>query len=107
VFDFIRENIAEQIFNSMVASVLLDLKGSQNIDISIDPLALQTLRDLCLKDLSNGGRGIRNKIETHLVNPLSRALFDENIEAGSRLSIRSVETGKITKLRLATESATL
>jgi ATP-dependent Clp protease ATP-binding subunit ClpA len=107
VFDFIRENIAEQIFNSMVDSVLSDLKGSQNIDISIDPLALQTLRDLCLKDLSNGGRGIRNKIETHLVNPLSRALFDENIEAGSRLSIRSVETGKITKLRLATESATL
>jgi ATP-dependent Clp protease ATP-binding subunit ClpA len=107
VFDFIRENIAEQIFNSMVDSVLSDLKGAQNIDISIDPLALQTLRDLCLKDLSNGGRGIRNKIETHLVNPLSRALFDENIEAGSRLSIRSVETGKITKLRLATESATL
>ena len=107
VFDFIRENIAEQIFNSMVDSVLSDLKGSQNIDISIDPLALQTLRDLCLKDLSNGGRGIRNKIETHLVNPLSRALFDENIEADSRLSIRSVETGNITKLSLATESATL
>ncbi len=107
VFDFIRENIAEQIFNSMVDSVLLDLKGSQNIDISIDPLALQTLRELCLKDLSNGGRGIRNKIETHLVNPLSRALFDENIEAGSRLSICSVETGKITTLRLAAESATL
>lgn len=107
VFDFIRENIAEQIFNSMVDSVLSDLKGSQNIDISIDPLALPTLRELCLKDLSNGGRGIRNKIETHLVNPLSRALFDENIETGSRLSIRSVETGKITKLRLATESAKL
>ena len=107
VFDFIRENIAEQIFNSMVDSVLSDLKGSQSIDISIDPLALQTLRELCLKDLSNGGRGIRNKIETHLVNPLSRALFDENIETGSRLSIRSVETGKVTKLRLATESATL
>ncbi len=107
VFDFIRENIAEQIFKSMVDSVLSDLKGSQGIDISIDPTALQTLRELCLKDLSNGGRGIRNKIETHLVNPLSRALFDENIETGSRLSIRSVETGKVTKLSLTTESVTL
>jgi hypothetical protein len=25
--------------------------------------------------LSNGGRGIRNKVEAHLVNPLARALF--------------------------------
>lgn len=107
VFDFIRDNIAEQIFKSMVASVLSDLKECQNIDISIDSMALQTLRELCLKDLSNGGRGIRNKIETHLVNPLSRVLFDENIETGSRLSICSVETDKITKLRLASESETL
>jgi ATP-dependent Clp protease ATP-binding subunit ClpA len=107
VFDFIREDIAQQIFESMVDHVLSDLKGSQGIDISIEPLALQTLKELCLEDLSNGGRGIRNKIETHLVNPLSRSLFDENIETGSRLSICSVETGKVTKLQLCTESAFL
>jgi energy-coupling factor transporter ATP-binding protein EcfA2 len=107
VFDFIREDIAEQIFKSMVDHVLSDLKGSQGIDISIDPVALQTLRELCLEDLSNGGRGIRNKIETHLVNPLSRSLFDENIETGSQLSICSVESGKVTKFTLSTESAIL
>lgn len=100
VFDFIRENIAEQIFTSMVSNVLADLKGSQGIDIIASPFALQTLRDLCLKDLSNGGRGIRNKIETHLINPLSRALFDENIEPGRQLCINSVEIGTVTKLNL-------
>ena len=72
----------------MIDSVLADLKGSQGIDVLPTPTALQTLRELCLKDLSNGGRGIRNKIETHLVNPLSRALFDENIESGSQLCIQ-------------------
>lgn len=101
VFDFIRENTAEQIFKSIVDSILSDLKEFQGIDISIESLTLETLRDLCLKDLSNGGRGIRNKIEAHLVNPLSRALFDENIATGSQLSIRSIETGKVTKLELA------
>lgn len=100
VFDFIRDDIAEQIFKSMVTNVFADLKGSQGIDVITTPNALQTLRELCLKDLSNGGRGIRNKIETHLVNPLSRALFDGNIASGSQLCISSVESGTVTKLNL-------
>ncbi len=100
VFDFIRDNIAEQIFKSMVTNVLADLRGSLGIDVTTTPAALQTLRELCLQDLSNGGRGIRNKIETHLVNPLSRALFDGNIESGSQLCIRTVESGTVTKLNL-------
>ena len=66
----------------------------------IDTSALQTLRELCLKDLSHGGRGIRNKIETHLVNPLSRALFDEDIESGSYRCISSVDIGTVTILNL-------
>jgi len=109
VFDFIRDDIAEQIFKSMVNNVLFDLKESQGINVLMSSSALQTLRELCLKDLSNGGRGIRNKIETHLVNPLSRALFDENIEFGRQLCISSVEIGTVTKLNLTidipTESA--
>ncbi|MBS0637644.1 MAG: ATP-dependent Clp protease ATP-binding subunit [Verrucomicrobia bacterium] len=105
VFDFIRENIAEEIFKSMVSSVLSDLKVTQGLDISVDPLALQTLRELCLKDLSNGGRGIRNKIESHLINPLSRALFDDGIEPCSQLCICAVETGRLTTLRLSRETA--
>ncbi|MBA2656823.1 MAG: ATP-dependent Clp protease ATP-binding subunit [Tatlockia sp.] len=101
VFDFIRDDIAEQIFNSMVNIVLIDLEGSQGIKVAITSFALQTLRELCLNDLSNGGRGIRNKIETHLVNPLSRSLFDENIESGQQICITSFEIGPVTKLVLS------
>ena len=87
----------------MVNNVLADLKGSQGIDVIAAPSSLQTLRELCLKDLSNGGRGIRNKIETHLVNPLSRVLFDENIESGRQLCISTVEIGTVTKFNLTSE----
>lgn len=100
VFDFIRPEIAEQIFNHMVNNVLLDLEGSQAIKINITPSSLLTLKELCLQDLSNGGRGIRNKIETHLINPLSRALFDMNIEAGSQLCITKFEVATVTRLTL-------
>ena len=35
----------------------------------------EQLRELCTRDLSNGGRGIGNQLESLFVNPLSRALF--------------------------------
>jgi ATP-dependent Clp protease ATP-binding subunit ClpA len=100
VFDFIRDEVAEQIFVSMVNTVFSDLKALRDIEVSITSSAMQVLRKLCLSDLSNGGRGIRNKIEMHLVNPLSRAIFDEDIEYGSYLSITSVDQGAVTKLNL-------
>ena len=40
VFDFIRDDIAEQIFKSMVSNVLADLKGSQGIDVIRNPISL-------------------------------------------------------------------
>jgi ATP-dependent Clp protease ATP-binding subunit ClpA len=103
VFDFIRNEIAEQIFKSMVNNVLADLKESQGIEIVTTPLAWQKLQEICLKDLSHGGRGIRNKIETHLVNPLSRALFDEDINSGAYRCISAVETGAVTTLTLTSD----
>ena len=84
----------------MIKNVLNDLEEAQNIKVTIDSLAQDMLQILCLQDLSNGGRGIRNKIETHLVNPLSRALFDENITSGSQLRISNIETTPVTKLCL-------
>ena len=105
VFDFIRNDVAEQIFNSMVNNVFADLKGSRGIDVIVSPSALHTLRDLCLKDLSNGGRGIRNKIEMHLVNPLSRTIFDGNIKSGDKFCVSSVEFGTVTKLNLTNDIA--
>lgn len=104
VFDFIRDDIAEQIFRSMVSSVLSDLKDSQGIDVDITTSAMQTLRELCLKDLSNGGRGIRNKIESHLVNPLSRSLFDANIESDRSLCISEFEIDAVTKLSFTSDA---
>jgi hypothetical protein len=33
------------------------------------------LRELCTRDLSNGGRGIGNQLESLFVNPLARSMF--------------------------------
>jgi ATP-dependent Clp protease ATP-binding subunit ClpA len=97
VFDFIRPQVAQRIFAGMVESVLGDARGS-GYEVTIAPEAMEALRDLCTGDLSNGGRGIRNKIEAHLINPLARAIFDRATSGPVR--ILTVEVGTVTTLFL-------
>ena len=75
VFDFIRPDVAGEILELMIGGVLEGVR-EQGISITLAPRAHEALAQVCLEDLSNGGRGIRNKVELHLVNPLARALFD-------------------------------
>lgn len=94
VFDFIREDIADQIFQHMVTNTLADLK-SQELEVSLAPEAMSSLRTLCLADLSNGGRGIRNHVEAHLLNPLARALFDIDAAPGSSYLVSALQPGQL------------
>lgn len=95
VFDFIRKDIAAQIFEQMVAGIEGDLQA-QGLTVRIAKDALESLRAICLKDLSNGGRGIRNQVEAHLVNPLSRSLFDIGANTGARLRVDAIGAGQVT-----------
>jgi hypothetical protein len=100
VFDFIRDDVAEQIFDQMIDALLRDVKAL-GFEVTILDGARAALRSLCLADLSNGGRGIRNQVEAHLVNPLSRALFDAGAKPGDRYEIQSVLPGASTTLTLS------
>ena len=98
VFDFIREDIAREILEGMIAGTLGDL-ARQDVTITLAPEARRTLEQLCLADLSNGGRGIRNRVEAHLVNPLARLMFETNAGPGSRLTVSAIEAdNKVTRL---------
>ena len=84
----------------LLEAILADLRQVQGLAIRFDGPALEKLRDACLADLSNGGRGVRNKIEAHLLNPLARALFDLPADAGRSLDVVDIEIGQVTTLRL-------
>lgn len=100
VFDFIRPDVAEQIFEQMVSSILLGIE-KQGLVISISNNAKQILNNCCLTDLSNGGRGIRNQLETHLINPLSRAIFDNDLQVGTAYQITDIVLGGTTQISLS------
>jgi energy-coupling factor transporter ATP-binding protein EcfA2 len=103
VFDFIRPDVANDIFDQMVYNLLKDVK-SLGHDVTLAEAAREVLRGLCLADLSNGGRGIRNQVESHLINPLSRSLFDKGAEAGRKYRIDAIHPGASTTIELVSES---
>src|SRR4030088_2652059 len=100
VFDFIRGDVANEIFDQMVDTLLNDVK-SLGYDVTLSEQARATLRGLCLADLSNGGRGIRNQVEAHLINPLSRGLFDSDAQTGRRYEVQEIITGASTTVTFA------
>jgi ATP-dependent Clp protease ATP-binding subunit ClpA len=99
VFDFIRPAVAEEILANMVTGVMLDVEQS-GMHVELCSTARGRLANLCLSDLSNGGRGIRNQVEWHLVNPLSRALFDADAQPGTRWRVVDIACGAVTTLHL-------
>lgn len=105
VFDFIRPQIADAIFDSMVGN-LLESTRSIGFDISIADNAKTMLKEMCLRDLSNGGRGVRNMVEKHLANPLSRALFDTG-EVGGAFRVEELAAGAVTSITLKREQQPL
>jgi energy-coupling factor transporter ATP-binding protein EcfA2 len=90
VFDFIRPDIAELIFEGQVDDVLRGIAADQGIAVTITDDARAALRQACLSDLSNGGRGIRNKVESGLISPLARALFDRDAAPGDAFCISAL-----------------
>ncbi len=90
VFGFITPAIAAQIFAGMLGNVQARVRNEHRIDLSLDDGVRAMLEDLCTRDLSNGGRGIGNRLESLFVNPLSRALFRFPLEGRRALAVRSL-----------------
>lgn len=98
VFDFIREDVAMEIFDSMLHGLVRKAKESQDLIVEFTPESRTALKELCLADLSNGGRGIRNQLEVHFVNPLARLLFDEDVPQNATLKITGLTRAAATSL---------
>ena len=91
VFDFIRPEVAEQILQSQLERIVKNLEAEKKIRLEITDCAYGKLKEKMLGNLDNGGRGIGNIVESLLINPLSRYLFDEEIRSDVRLIIDDID----------------
>lgn len=87
VFDFIREKAVAEILNLKLNAIVDNLEHEKGISLDIKPPFREYLLNKAQGDLSNGGRGISNMVETCLVNPLAKVLVKENWEAGDSVII--------------------
>jgi ATP-dependent Clp protease ATP-binding subunit ClpA len=94
VFDYIRPDVAKLILESQVKKIIRNLASEKKITLEISDTAMATLLEESLQNLQNGARGIGNIVESMLINPLSRYLFDNNIEENTKLNIKSINAEK-------------
>lgn len=87
VFDFIRERAVEEILNLKLKSIVENLEHEKGVKMDICNRFKEYLLNRAKQDLSNGGRGISNMVETCLVNPLAQVLIKEHWRAGNSLII--------------------
>ena len=99
IFDFIRPQVAELILNSQIKKIISRVREEKKIKIEISDKAREHLLEAAKGNLENGGRGIGNVVESHLINPLSRALFDLNVAENGTLKVVDIrDNGSIYEL---------
>lgn len=91
VFDFIRPDVAKLILKAQVSKIVRNLDAEKNIKLTITEKAISVLVAKALDNLGNGGRGIGNIVESLLINPLSRYLFDEDIRGNVMITINDID----------------
>ncbi len=92
VFDFIRPPVDEQIVDHLLRQLLHSLAEQQGISLQLRKSVRQALIELARCNLEFGGRGIRNIVDSAMINPLATALFDQQVRAGDKVMIEALHT---------------
>jgi energy-coupling factor transporter ATP-binding protein EcfA2 len=101
VFDFISPAVGEQIFDGMLANVARRLQDELKLRLNLPADIRRDLLTRCTQDLSHGGRGIGNTLESAFINPLSRALFEQPLDGKQTVTVTGIaEAGKVVTLTL-------
>ena len=89
VYDFIRPSSTEDDPNDVVMGILKlqikhcidNVKNDNGITVTIKPSVYHTLYQMAKQSevLENGGRGIRNLVESTLYTPLTRFMYDRDL----------------------------
>lgn len=67
------------------------MSAEKKIAVEISEAAMKVLLQESLHNLDNGARGIGNIVESMLINPLSRYLFDSNVQENATLKILNID----------------
>lgn len=107
VFDFIRPSVAKIILEAQVNKLVKNLAAEKHIELSLSEKAMGILEEKALGNLANGGRGIGNIVESLLINPLARYMFDESVRENVRIRIEDIDAENMPYALTCTKEAIL
>lgn len=90
VFDFIRPPLDKEIVDLLLSKVVTAAKESKKLELFIEVPVREKIISLAKLNLHHGGRGIRNAIDSALINPLNRILFDKGIEKEAKVRLHKL-----------------
>ncbi|WP_432874611.1 AAA family ATPase [Kribbella sp. CA-245084] len=76
VFDYIDPETAVELADEFIGNVIERVAEQHGLALTLSDEVRRDVVELAVADLSKGGRGIGRAVESTLVNPLARALFD-------------------------------
>jgi len=88
VFDFIRPPVDKEILELLVSRLLEAVKSKWGASLVVEDMALGAMQGLARERLHHGGRGIRNLVDSALVTPLTRFLFEHLTKAGPEVQLQ-------------------
>ena len=91
VFDYIRPPAAAQILDALLEKIKTRMEEDKGIALTLSPELRDQLLTAALGNLENGGRGVGNIVESMLIDPLSRYLFDFRVQPGSAVRALGLE----------------
>ncbi|GGM76354.1 AAA family ATPase [Dactylosporangium sucinum] len=90
VLDYIRPHVAPLILAKALQSVAARVARAHELRLDIRPDVEAKLGDIMLERLADGGRAIGTMVETVVVNPLGRWIFDKAPAPGSVVTLTSI-----------------
>jgi ATP-dependent Clp protease ATP-binding subunit ClpB len=86
VFDFLGPDVVREVFDHQLRNIQRHLIDHHSVNLVLTANAVTTLCKMCTGSTVSG-REISNHIESYLINPLARYLFDNDCPPYSRLTV--------------------
>lgn len=84
VFNFIEDKNVRKILDLKIERIIQSMKQNKKINLFVAEEVRIKLVELCKETCKDkGGRGIENVIESALINPIARYMYDECISGGT------------------------
>jgi len=90
IFDYVRPPVMKEIIDKILTNVNKEVADKHQATVIFSPAVYDFIFDRAKGNIEQGGGGVGNVIETVLINPLARKLWEMQPITGKKLEVKKV-----------------